>query len=234
MSTDNPNTTDDPTDEQTDETDLEERVEQLERDAVQDTDLPITMMRRFLRRLAGHDASDVESVDDLPPLPVAMSEAADYVEGLEDEIEELNAKIESVEQTANSALGVAQSASKGAAPDGGGLSKTAKARNAARNELVKRALLDRSTSSGGSVTVGDVQKMLKPGTDVAYQTVKDAFGDLVETWPAFVEGENQDGNRALKVKTSKLSKDLVGAVEADLDRDDLTKKLISRTGNGGA
>ena len=162
-----------------------------------------------------------------------ISALSDEVERLKKEKKELEDNVEEAHQIAYNALGAAQAVnSKGAAPDGG-VSKTARAKNTARNELVKRVLLDSSAAEGASLTVGEVQTMLKPQTEVAYQTVKNGFGQLVEEWRPFRMGENSDGKRALKIDSRELTQELVGAVEVDLERRDLTKRFMSRHTSGG-
>lgn len=175
-------------------------------------------MRKFLFRAAG--------IDEDEPIPddyTIVDAANDAVQRLE-ELEQMEERIESAEMAAQSAIGVAKS--EGVA-DGGTPPKKERAKRVARNEVVRQALTNPNADSGG-VTVGKVQDMLRPDLNVAYQTVKDAFDDLVEGWPAFEEGENAEGNRELLGQKSEMSQDLVGAVEMDLDRDDLTKRLISR------
>lgn len=179
------------------------------------------VIRKFLYRAAGFDED--EAVPDDYQLVDAVDDAIERLEKLE----ELEERVDKAEMAAQSAIGVARA--EGVA-DGGAPPKKEQAKITARNEVVKSALLDRSTSDGGNVTVGDVQTMLRPELEVAYQSVKDAFNELAEQWGAFEVGENESGNRALKATKAGLSEELVGAVEMDLGRDDLTKRLISRGG----
>ncbi|MDS0243954.1 MULTISPECIES: hypothetical protein [unclassified Haloferax] len=194
-------------------------------------DLEKIAMRKVLYRLAGYGEGDTPP-DDYDALDAA-ADAIATIDELEDENRQMRERLEEVERKASNAMGAAKASDNGARADGGP-GKKDKARLAARNELVKRCLLDASSSAGGSLTVGEVQTMLRPGTDVAYQTVKDAMNDLASRWQAIYLGENENGTRALKVKRDCLDEDLVGAVEVDLDRDDLTKRLISHRNRGAA
>jgi cell division septum initiation protein DivIVA len=150
-------------------------------------------------------------------------------EQLREELVELDAKLDEAKQTAASALGVARATDDGARADGSP-AKVDQARWNARNKLVKEALVGNATS----ITVPEVQRMCEPELDVAYQTVKDAFSALQSRWTAFEMTNNADGSRVLTVTVSALSEDVVAAVEADLERDDLTKRLISRRGGDGS
>jgi outer membrane murein-binding lipoprotein Lpp len=179
-----------------------------------------------------------ETVRDLAAQVEALHTARrtlfDEVNDLEDENEELQARLDELEQRTNSALGVAKATRDGRDSSDGGPSKVDQTKWAARNEPVKRALIDSSGADGSGVTVGEVQTMLKPAVTAAYQTVKDAFDDLESEWPAFTAGKNGDGMRVLRVEKDALTEDLVGVVEFDLGRDDLTKRLISRREREGS
>lgn len=166
------------------------------------------------------------------PVGILLSKQQDRVNELEELVADLQIDVQQAQQTATNALGVARATDTGIRADGSP-SKVDVARMTARNELVKRALIDRSSSAGGGITVGEVQQMCRPEHEMAYQTVKDAFGDLVEKWDGMVNGENEAGKRAVMVDTKRLTKELVGVVEEDLGRDDLTKRLISRRGGEG-
>lgn len=115
-------------------------------------------IRKFLHGVAGTEAET-----DVGPMEAAQR-ALHRFDHLIEENERLREQLAETEQRANQALGVAQSTG----GSNGGTSKVDEARHAARNEVVKRALLDTSASSGGGVTVADVQAMLRPEHDVAY------------------------------------------------------------------
>ncbi|OIB58840.1 hypothetical protein BBD46_06450 [Natrialba sp. SSL1] len=80
--------------------------------------------------------------------------------------------------------------------------------------------------------VSDVQKMAQPDMVLAYQSVKDAWIELTSEWACFQE-TTKNGDKAITVKSRDIPKPLARAVEVDLDRDDLYKKLISAKGDGG-
>lgn len=166
------------------------------------------------------------------PVGILISKQQEKIKALEERVADVEVDAQQAQQTATNALGVARATDRGVRADGSP-SKVDIARMTARNELIKRALIDRSSSAGGGITVGEVQQMCRPEHEMAYQTVKDAFGDLVEKWDGMVTGTNEAGNRAVMVDTKRVTKELVGVVEEDLGRDDLTKRLISRRGGEG-
>lgn len=133
---------------------------------------------------------------------------------------------QNAETTAQSALGVAQA--RGRAD--GGQTKKETAATKTRNELVRRAVLDKSGATGAHVTVADVKRMCRPELTVYQQTVEDAWDDLVARWRCFERSTNEEDVKALKIDKSAMTEELVGAVEQDLDRDDLSKRLLSRKG----
>lgn len=97
-----------------------------------------------------------------------------------------------------------------------------------RNEALRR-LADGEVGYSGmpKLTVSEVQEMARPETVLHYQTVKDAWAELVSQWDAFEVGENEDDERVLAVDRASLDPAVVKAVERDLDRDDLAKRLLS-------
>lgn len=196
-------------------------------DAVDEEQATRIAFRKFVKTLGDVDdhETDIGVVE-------ATYRALDVLDDLREENRELCEELDEVKRNANSALGVAKASDSGARSDGAPGKKDL-ARFAMRNELVKRVLLDDIGATRSHLTVGEVQTMLRPGTDVAYQTVKDAMNDLVSRWDAFSSGENEGGLRVIRVSRDGLNEEVVGAVEVDLGRDDLTKRLISRRGGEG-
>lgn len=141
-------------------------------------------------------------------------------------IAELEKQVQDNTTTAQSALGVVQ----GRAKADGGESKTQYAARQTRNELVKRAALERSDQR---IAANRVQDMCSPQYDVKYQTVKDAWGKLIESWPCFKPGSTEDGLNALVVKRAHIPDELAHAVSDNLGREDLAKRLISQNHAGG-
>ena len=154
-------------------------------------------------------------------------EGLDILEAADATIERIQAvenTAQGAEVAAQSALGVAQA--RGRAD--GGQTKKETAATKTRNELVRRALLDNSGATGAHVTVADVKRMCRPELTVYQQTVEDAWDELVARWRCFERSTNEEDVKALKIDKRAISEDLVGAVEQDLDRDDLSKRLLRR------
>ena len=139
------------------------------------------------------------------------------------EVEEM---AEKAEASAQSALGVAQARDRA----DGGTTKKETAETKSRNELVRRAAMDR-TGSGKLITVADVKDMCRPELTVYQQTVEDAWDELAARWGCIYRGTSENGTKALKIDKNAIGAELVHAVEQDLDRDDLSKRLL-RTGDG--
>lgn len=151
--------------------------------------------------------SDEQKIRDLP--------IVDRILALEDRLEE-------VEQRAEQALGVAQTNARDGGDD---LTKKRVALLKSRNELIRRAAVDESSSAGSGVTVSDVQDMALPEVQLYRQTVADAWTELVANWGCFDTGSGEDGVTRLKVEKTNIPPELVGVVEHDLDRDDLRARL---------
>lgn len=143
-----------------------------------------------------------------------------------DRIADLEDTVQDVEQSAKAAI--AQNAARA---DGGETTKKEIAQNEARNELVRLAAKARGNNH--QVTVGDVQQQARPQTELAYQTVKDAFYDLQTGWNAFRVDTNEQDQRVLRVDEKEVSRELTVTVEESLGRDDLTKELISENRPAG-
>lgn len=141
-------------------------------------------------------------------------------------IEAIEEAAEMAETSAQSALGVAQARDR----TDGGMTKKETVATKTRNELVRRALIDRSDTQGAHLTVGRVKDMCLPELTVYQRTVEDAWDELVSRWRCFERTTNEAGKKAITIDRSGLTEELAGAVEQDLDRDDLSERLHRRGG----
>jgi hypothetical protein len=144
-----------------------------------------------------------------------------------DQLADLEDEIQQVEDIAASA---AASAKQRRADGGQGQTKVQIAEEIARDTAVKRLVQDSSVAEGSGVTVSEVQERGKPQHEFRYQTVKDAFRNLSQTWH---ECRVKTDPRKLVVKRDAVSKELAAAVEDSLGRENLTKRLISEKQQGG-
>lgn len=144
-------------------------------------------------------------------------------ERLRAENQGLKQRLDSLEATAEQAMTIA---SRGQASDD--RSKTAHAKHLTRNTLVVRAAND---AQDKAVTIPDIQHKAEPEVDCQWQVVKNAWDQLQEEWPQFYETVS-NGRKALSIRGSHVTKALARAVEHDLGRDDLTKRLVGENGGG--
>jgi len=165
--------------------------------------------------------------DELGPVEAAYETIA-HVQDLTTEVAQLRDSVAELQRDVETAMTIAEQQ----ATDGN-TTKQRAARLSARDELVRRLALDRSCTSGASITASDTQQMLKPELKVHYQTVKDAWDGLAADWSAFRVAETEDGTAALKIDADAVDESLVTTVEANLERDDLTKRLLSEGRRGG-
>lgn len=150
------------------------------------------------------------------------------MERMEHRLTEIEDQIDKIDRAADTALTLAeQQADTGSSP-----TKKRVALLKTRNELLRATAVDRSQSSGASVTVSDVQDMARPEVKVYPQTVYDAWDELAADWEAFRRAENADGVAVCRVEPDDLDPALVKAVESSLGRDDLVKRLLSRPERG--
>lgn len=112
----------------------------------------------------------------------------------------------------------------------GGSSKKEHALQLTRNELIRRAAID-APPQDRPVTVRDVKEMAKPQRSLRYQTVKNAWADLLERHSCFAESMKR-GDKAMSVRTEAITPELIHLVEVDLGRSDLTKRLMSENQQG--
>jgi len=144
-------------------------------------------------------------------------------------VDELESDVSTAQSTAGTALAVVNEETENEEE----MSKTRVAYLAARDELVKRAVIDESAADGQGVVVADVKKMGAPEQTLYYEQVKNAFNQLVEDWDCFELGKNEGGDRRLEVRKDALDRELVKLVEERLGRNDLAKRFFSDTSNGG-
>lgn len=175
--------------------------------------------------LRGVESIEEATMEDIfiagQPFGVLLTNLQSDVRAIEGTLEDHEEQIEANAVSAQSALGVAQARSRA---DGGETTKKERAEKKSRNELVRRACL----GQGRQIPVRKVKDMCKPEMTVYQQTVEDAWDELVARWSCFKRTETENGLKALKVEPSRIPDELVHAVEDDLDRDDLSKRLLSR------
>jgi cell division septum initiation protein DivIVA len=179
--------------------------------------------REFLEKLSTRVDHLFEDVVDVE---TKAEEHDDRIEELEAENEQLRQELEEVRTIAEQSMVIAS-----AGRDPGSEPKVEHAKRLTRNELIRRVAID-APSTDQPITASKVQEMAKPERELAYQSVKDGRGQLREEWPCF-RGTKKNGARAITVSKSDVPKALTRAVEVDLDRDDLTKSIISGAGKGG-
>lgn len=179
--------------------------------------------RKFLEKLK--DRVDL-LFEDVVDLEATTEDHEERIAQLEAENEQLRERVDELEAIAEQAMVVA---SAGHDPDSG--SKVEQAKRLTRNELVRRAALG-GNARDRPITTTKVREMARPETELKWQTVKDGWADLQAEWPCFRE-TTKDGTQALTVSGSDISKSLARAVEADLERDDLAKRLVGGSGAGG-
>lgn len=157
---------------------------------------------------------------------LATNEEVEHGASVWDQVTDLADQLEAVEQTA----AVAAATNKDKRADGGQASKIGAAKTIARDEVVRRALDTSDDAAESTLSATKVQELGHPQHDLKYQTVKDAFSDLITSWPELLVKKDP---RRLCVKRNKLSRECVLAVEESLGRTDLTKRLISEKTEGG-
>lgn len=179
--------------------------------------------REFLEKLKNRVDLLFEDVVDLE---ATTEDHEERIAQLESENEQLRERVDELEAIAEQAMVVA---SAGHDPDGE--SKVERAKRLTRNELVRRTAMGGHTRDR-PITTTKVREMARPETELKWQTVKDAWADLQEEWPCFRE-TTKNGTQALTVSKTDIPKALARAVEADLDREDLTKRLVGDSAGGG-
>jgi len=181
-------------------------------------------------------ADDVERIDgNVNGLFAKVSDLADRVEELEDELEEERRRRKALEGEVNTAIGAARAVDDGARADGGP-TKQERARWLSRDEVIRltveqsnvgpRNAHGNRTEQIGSVTNKDVQQMAKPETDLKWATIDEAWKDLVRRWDAFVVDTSGDVKTLTLSSLEDVDDALVGVVEESLGRDDLANRFV--------
>jgi regulator of replication initiation timing len=180
-----------------------------------------------------------DTVEDLEMRLEALSRwkdaTRDRLDRLEDENDQLRAendtlreRLDAIEATAEQAMTVA---SAGHDPDG--RSKTEAAKHVTRNTLVVRVVGD-GGAADRALTVDDVRRKLEGEVDnLPWQIVRNAWDQLQDEWPQFYD-TTTDGQQAVDIRGSDVTKALVRAVEQDLGRDDLAKRFVGENGGSGS
>jgi hypothetical protein len=185
------------------------------------------MVSDDILELRGVDDPDDATLEDVwiagQPVGIILERQRDRIDELERKLEAVEDTAVQADQKASTAMGAAKATDDGVRADGAP-AKVDAARFAARDYLVKNAL----TSRTQSVTLSKITELVEPEHDIAYQTAKDAADDLAHRWRGIGKRPNEAGNKALHAVPAEFEKDLVAVVEESLGRDDLTKELISR------
>ena len=142
-------------------------------------------------------------------------------------IEDLQVDVEQLRSDVGTAITLAKQATE----DEEDMTKKRVALLNTRDQLVKDALLD-TTGKGAKITIDEVVQMAKPEVQLYHQTVIDAWDELRSSWRCFEEIE-QDGKTKLRITREEITPELVKAVEHDLEREDLAKRLHSKSSEEG-
>ena len=142
-------------------------------------------------------------------------------------VEELQVSVEQLRSDVGTAVTLANQATE----DEEDMTKKRVALLNTRDQLVNDALLD-TTRKGAKITIGDVLQMAEPEVRLYYQTVIDAWDELLSSWRCFEKVE-EEGKAKLRITREEITPELVKAVEHDLEREDLAKRLHSKSGEEG-
>lgn len=197
---------------------LQQRVAELERenrDLNARLDAMGTRFDRMVRFLIGEQADFGENrFETAPPLWEQLG-------GVEERLDEVDSSVET-------AIGLATVDSKSGSGEKIGI-----ARDIAKNFLVKTAALKDDPYNNPKISNPKVQEMAEPEEELKWQTVDDAWKDLAHQWDCFAIKSTDKGKRLELVETP--SKPLIRAVERNLGRDDLAKRLVGRdSAQGGS
>jgi hypothetical protein len=199
-----------------------EKARQLDSDLEPEKAREIAFKKLINRIGTKEEETDVGPVEATYRTIGTIDDLAMRVARMEDELDRIDRVAETARQTADRN-----------AKRGDSVSKKDIARLKSRNEVVRKLAIDRSNTRGASVTASDVQEMAKPNTKLNYQTVYDAWDDLAMKWDGCSRTTNEEGTKVLHLSKADLTSSLVKTVEADLDRDDLSKRLLSRAEREG-
>jgi len=178
--------------------------------------------KKLINRIGTKEEEDIGPIEATYRTIGTIDDLAMRVARMEDELDRIDRVAENARQTADRN-----------AKRGDGVSKKDIARLKSRNEVVRKLAIDRSNTKGASVTASEVQEMGKPNTKLNYQTIYDAWDDLAMEWDGCSRTTNQEGAKVLHLSKDDLTSSLVKTVEADLQRDDLSKRLLSRAEREG-
>lgn len=198
-------------------------------DVVRGGSLEMAMLRRLLYRLGGVSVTEETS----------LVEATNNAIG---RIEELEQRLDDIDEKSDTALGVARAIDTGTRGDGGP-SKIERARMLSRNEVIRQTATQAKVFNDtegkriehriGSVSNSDVQDMAKPQAELKWQTIDDAWRDLAQKWSCFTINDEMETKTLTLTNVDDIPRELVRVVERDLDRDDLAKRLVGGTTQGG-
>jgi len=154
-------------------------------------------------------------------------------EDLRPTVQELEAENKQLREELNDTRSKATAAVTMLASGDGDESKTELAKRLTRNMLVVRAAKG-AAGQDRPVTVGDIQTRAEEveGVELAWSIVDRAWGNLREEWPQFHE-TGKNGHQALSIRPSNVTEALATVVQADLGRDDLTKRFVGETTEEG-
>jgi hypothetical protein len=194
------------------------------------TDDEIEALRQEVEALHARLDATNQRLDNLVTMLIGDREIAeDQIQtapSVWDQIAEVKEELDEVHETAATAAAVA----KDRRADGGETTKVDIAKALARDEVVRRCLVDDSVDGDAAIPATKVQELARPQHELKYQTVKDALREVRDTWPELYVKQKP---RRLYLEKAQLSRECVLAVEESLGRDDLTKRLISENPPGG-
>jgi hypothetical protein len=205
-----------------DEQTLQERVAELEREN--------NALSARLDAMARKQAELIDLV--IGDEPMLTEDDIQAMEPVREQLQQLDGRVEDAAQTASAAM----ANGKTARSDGGETTKKDVAIRESRDELVRQVAYE--GASAPTITVAEVEEQAKPQTELAYQTVEDAwtgFDDSLENvWDAFKVVDGSGDTKRLLLASDDISRELAHTVEQSLGRDGLTKRLISDQTEGGA
>lgn len=190
-------------------------------------------LRKLLTSLSetntSHDDEGVEDVSPFEKVDMIVERLADLeerVDDLEAENDDLRDELADTRSKATAAVTMLASGDEDE-------SKTELAKRLTRNMLVVRAAKG-AAGQDRPVTVGDIQTRAEEveGVELAWSIVDRAWSNLCEEWPQFHE-TSKGGNQALSIRPSNVTEALATIVQADLGRDDLTKRFVGETTEEG-
>lgn len=221
-------TTDEQSENESEDSEIEQRLDELEQQVESLAEENADLKQQLRAKDARIDALNTK-LNAQKELLIGEREMTEHEveshESLVSCVDRLDDDVEAAEDAATTAVRMAKHAK-----NSGTGEKIDAARQIARDHLVKEAARTRTSTS---VTVGTVQEKADPQHDLAYQTVKDAFGDLKRNWGALNETTNESGTRVLAINPDAVGRDLAKTTERSVGQDGLAKRLISsRKGEG--